>query len=81
MVRHQQQNRHRMHPEKRRAETLLILKFFVFLAETLDSAGGVHQFLFAGEKRMAFGANFHADVFLCRPHLDRVAAGTLDRGF
>jgi hypothetical protein len=42
--------------------SLLILKFFVFFAETLDTTCGVYEFLFAGEKRMAFRTDFHADI-------------------
>jgi hypothetical protein len=62
------------------AEALLILKFFVFFAEPLDAAGGIHQFLLAGEKRVALGTNFHANVFFRRSSLDAAAAGTLDGG-
>ena len=46
----------------------LIIFFFVFFklcvfsAETLNSTGGVDQFLFSGKKRMAVGTNFHTDV-------------------
>jgi hypothetical protein len=32
----------------------------VFLVETFHTAGGVDQFLFAGEERVATGANFNA---------------------
>ncbi len=32
----------------------------VLLGETLDAAGGVDEFLFAGEERVAIGADFHA---------------------
>ena len=32
----------------------------VFLGEALDAAGGVDQFLLAGEERVAIGADFHA---------------------
>ena len=35
----------------------------VFLLETLNAARGVHQLLFAGEERVAFGANFDAQHF------------------
>jgi hypothetical protein len=64
-----------------RAETLLILKFFVFFPEPLDTAGRIDQFLFAGKKRVAFGTDFHAYVFFRRTNLDGVAAGTLDGCF
>src|ERR1017187_2614173 len=36
----------------------------ILAAETLDASGGVHQLLLAGEKWVAGGANFHADVAL-----------------
>jgi hypothetical protein len=64
-----------------RKDALLILKFFVFFSEPLDTAGRIHQLLFAGKKRVAFGTNFHADVFFRRSNLNNVAAGTLDGGF
>ena len=31
-----------------------LLKFFIFLAEAFDAAGGIYQLLLAGKKRMAF---------------------------
>jgi len=34
--------------------------------ETFDAAGRIHQLLFAGEERVAGGADFHADVALVR---------------
>jgi hypothetical protein len=57
---------------------LILLKLFVFFSEPLDTAGRIHQFLFPGEKRVAFGANFHADILFRRSNLYDVAAGTLD---
>jgi hypothetical protein len=63
------------------AGALLILKFFVFFSEPFDTAGRIDQFLLAGKKRVAFGANFHAYVFFRRTNLDGVAAGTLDGCF
>jgi hypothetical protein len=30
------------------------LEFLIFFAETFNTSGSVHQFLFAGKKRMAF---------------------------
>jgi hypothetical protein len=53
-------------------DALLILKFFVFFSETLDTAGRIHQLLFAGKKRVALGTNFHANVFFRRSHLNNV---------
>ena len=47
---------------------LLLLSggFAVFAAEALDAAGGVNQFLLAGEERVARRANFYADVAFVR---------------
>jgi hypothetical protein len=57
---------------------LVLLKFFVFFSKTFDAAGRIHQLLFAGKKRMAFGANFHANVLFRGSNLHRGPAGTLD---
>jgi len=38
----------------------------VLAAEALDAAGGIHQLLFAGEERVATGADFYVDVALVR---------------
>jgi hypothetical protein len=59
-------------------KALLILEFFVFFSEPLDAAGRIDQFLFTGEKWMAFGADFHADVLFGGSNLNGIAAGTLD---
>jgi hypothetical protein len=61
-----------------RTAVLFVLELFVFFSETLDTAGRVDQLLLAGEKRMALGANFDADVLFGGSDLDGVAAGTLD---
>jgi hypothetical protein len=61
-----------------RKNALLILEFFVFFSEALDTASRVHQFLLAGVKRVAFGTNFHAYVFFRRSDLNNVPAGTLN---
>src|SRR5579863_7799434 len=54
----------------------------VLAAEALHAAGGVHQLLLAGEKGMAVGANFNADVaFMGGPCHKRVAAGTMHADF
>lgn len=56
--------------------------FSVFAAETLDAAGGVHKFLLAGEKWMARGTDFHADVALMgRAGNKGVPAGAMDANF
>ena len=54
----------------------LVLKFFIFFPETFNTTRGVNQFLFAGKKRMAFGAYFNADIGLGRTDLYLVAART-----
>jgi hypothetical protein len=54
----------------------LVLKFFIFFPETFNTTRRVNQFLFAGKKRMAFGAYFHADIGFGRTNLYLVAART-----
>jgi hypothetical protein len=54
------------------------LKLRVFFSESLDAPGGVHQFLFAGEKRMTFGAYFHPDIGLGRSGFENSPACALD---
>jgi hypothetical protein len=53
----------------------------VFLLEALDAAGGVHEFLLAGEERMAARADFHAQhlAFDGRASLEGVATGAMHR--
>lgn len=62
---------------------LLLVGFFaelaVFAAETLHASGRIHQLLFAGEIRMAVGADFDGDLLAGRPSLVLGAAGTGDR--
>jgi hypothetical protein len=52
----------------------------IFLAEAFDATGGVDQLLLAGEKWVAFGANFDADVLFGRSDLQHVTTGTLNGG-
>jgi len=54
----------------------LVLKFFIFFPEPLDTTRCVNQFLFAGKKRVAFGAYFNADIGLGRTDLYLVATCT-----
>jgi hypothetical protein len=69
---------HRRAPKRKTGrKELLILEFFVFFSESFDTAGRIHEFLFAGKKRMTFGTNFDADVFFRGSDLYGVAAGTL----
>jgi hypothetical protein len=51
----------------------------VLSAEPLDATGSVNQLLFAGEKRMAGGADFHMDIFRRRTGLNHVTAGACNR--
>lgn len=53
----------------------------VFLFEFIDSAGGIHEFLFAGIERMAYRADFHVDIRLRRAGRELVAATAFDFGF
>lgn len=53
---------HRPLTERLCCAELLILIFFIFLAEPLYSTGRVHEFLFARKKRMAFGADLNTNV-------------------
>ncbi len=55
---------------------LLFLEFFVFFPESLDSTRGVDKFLFAGKKRMTFGAYFITDIRFGRTDLYLIAACT-----
>ena len=58
----------------------LVLKFFIFFPETFNTTRCVNQFLFAGKKRMAFGAYFNADIGLGRSDLYLVATRTAYAG-
>jgi hypothetical protein len=50
--------------------------------EPVNAARGVHQFLAAGEERMAGGADLHADIALVRrAGLEGVAASANDVDF
>ena len=53
----------------------------IFLGETLDAAGGVNEFLLAGEKGVAVRANFHAQhvALYGRTRGKGMSAGTVYR--
>ncbi len=53
----------------------------VLLGEALDAAGGVNEFLLAGEERVAIRADFNAQhvAFDGRARLERMAAGAVHR--
>ena len=61
-------------------------KLFAFFdtetfVETVYTTAGIHQLLSTGEERMAFGADFHADIFFGGSCFNDLAAGTGDCGF
>jgi hypothetical protein len=58
---------------------LVLLRAIVTSVETINTAAGVNQLLFAGIERVAFGTNFHADVFAGRTGMDYLAASARDR--
>ena len=59
----------------------LLLKFFIFLAEAFNAAGGIYQLLFAGKKRVAFRADLHPDVLSGGSDLQDVTTGAPNGGF
>src|ERR1041384_5026775 len=48
--------------------------FFTGKQKLVDTAGRVHELLFAGKERMAFRADFQVDFRLCGAGLERLAA-------
>jgi hypothetical protein len=52
----------------------------VFLPETFDPTGGVHQLLLTGEEGVAAGTNLHLDILRRRAGFYDAAAGTGYRG-
>jgi hypothetical protein len=60
---------------------LFFVKFCIFFAEAFNPAGSIYQFLFSGKKRMAFGADFHADICFCGPDLYCVSTSAFNDGF
>lgn len=58
-----------------------LLKFLIFLAEALDSAGGINQLLLSGKKWMAFWADLNPDIGSGGSDLQNVATGTPNGGF
>ncbi len=51
----------------------------VALVKAVNASGRIDQFLFAGEKRMALGADFYMQLLAHRrPGLETIAAGTRD---
>ena len=54
----------------------MVLKFFILFPKTFNTPCCVNQFLFAGKKRMTFGAYFNTDIGFGRTDLYLVATGT-----
>jgi hypothetical protein len=54
----------------------LVLKFLILFTKTFNTPCCVNQLLFAGKKRMAFGAYFNTDIGLGRTDLYLVATRT-----
>ena len=52
----------------------------VAFLEAIHTSAGINHFLPAGEERMAFRANFNANVFFGGTGMDHIAASAGDRG-
>ena len=61
-------------------QNLFVLCKIETLVESVNTAAGIYQFLSAGKERMAFGANFHFDVFFGGTGFELGTASTFDRG-
>ena len=48
------------------------------LLKAINTSAGVYQLLLTGEERMALGADFNADVFLCGTGLNHIATSAFD---
>ena len=53
---------------------------FVLSLESFDSSGGINQFLFTGEERVAFRADFEVDLRFRRARPESFTAGAFDDG-
>ena len=60
---------------------LLVENFAVFFHKFLDPAGGVYQFLFTGEKRVAAGTDLDLNLVIDRTHFYLAAASTGSNDF
>jgi hypothetical protein len=59
-----------------------VLSLGILATEALDASSGVHQLVFAGEERMAVGADFNVDVAMVRgTRAETVPAGADDSYF
>ena len=59
---------------------LFVVLHTVTLLESVYTSAGINELLFAGEKRMAFGANFNTDILFSGTRRNNLAARTRDRG-
>jgi len=59
---------------------LFLLVHAVFAAVPLNPSGGVDQFLAAGEKRVAIGADFNLEILDRGAGFDHIATGARNRG-
>lgn len=48
----------------------------VFLFKSINTAAGIHEFLFACKERMAVGANLNAQILFNGTRFERIAAST-----
>ena len=58
----------------------LFARLLQTLFELINAAAGIDKLLFAGEERMAFGADLHADVLFGGAGFDHFAAGAGNGG-
>ena len=59
-----------------------LTSLFILAAEAFDASSGIDQLLFAGEKRVAIGADFQVNIALMRGSGgERVPASTHDADF
>lgn len=60
---------------------LFVVLHTVTLLESVYTSAGINELLLAGEKRMAFGANFNANILFRGAGSDYIATCTSDSGF
>ena len=68
-------------PQNRMAYTKLLLQTCDTLLELVHASASVYELLLAGEKGMAFGADFNGHIALRRTGLIFGTARTFDRAF
>jgi hypothetical protein len=57
----------------------VLLSEIVAFVEAINASTCIDKFLFAGIERVAFGTNFHANIFASRTGMDYLAACARDR--